>query len=123
MRNAASRVARTVFDNIIEVISIIAWNYLHRHGTIEVSKNKIIVMSQDGVHRQSALDIWSLAFGCCIGWGCFVMPGTTFLPLAGTVGTLVAMALSACIMLVIACNYHYMVNRFPDNGGSFTFAK
>ena len=51
------------------------------------------------------------------------MPGTTFLPLAGVTGTIVAMVLSTCIMLLIAFNYHYMVNRFPDNGGSFTFAK
>ena len=86
-------------------------------------ENKDIVASKDGVHRQSALDIWALAFGCCIGWGCFVMPGTTFLPLAGAMGTFIAMTLSACVMLVIAFNYHYMVNRYPDNGGSFTFAK
>ena len=88
-----------------------------------MSENNNTIAVQDSVHRQSPLDIWALAFGCCIGWGCFVMPGTTFLPIAGPIGTLIAMVLSGCIMLVISMNYHYMVNQFPDNGGSFTFAK
>ena len=29
------------------------------------------------------IDIWALALGAIIGWGCFVMPGTSFLPKAG----------------------------------------
>ena len=81
--------------------------------------------SPDGksIHRQSALGVWALAFGCCIGWGCFIMPGTTFLPLGGPLGTLIAMVVGAVVMLVIAFNYHYMINRYPDNGGTFTFTK
>ena len=71
----------------------------------------------------SRFSIWALAFGCCIGWGCFVMPGTTFLPAAGPGGTAIAMAIGAAVMILIAANYHYMINRYPDNGGSFTFAK
>ena len=39
-------------------------------------------------------DVWAIAFGCAVGWGAFVMPGTTFLPVAGPLGTLIAMALS-----------------------------
>ena len=35
----------------------------------------------------SALGAWALAFGCSVGWGAFVMPGTTFLPIAGPAGT------------------------------------
>ena len=34
----------------------------------------------------SALGAWALAFGCSVGWGAFVMPGTTFLPIAGPLG-------------------------------------
>ncbi|MBR5912933.1 MAG: amino acid permease [Selenomonadaceae bacterium] len=69
------------------------------------------------------LNVWALAFGCSIGWGSFAMPPTTFLPLAGPVGTTIAMSISALIMLVIAGNYHYMINRFPDSGGAFTYIK
>lgn len=29
------------------------------------------------------IDVWAIAFGCIVGWGAFVMPGTTFLPMAG----------------------------------------
>ena len=69
------------------------------------------------------LNVWALALGCSIGWGAFVMPGTTFLPMAGFGGTVIALTLSAAIMLVIAANYHYMINHFPDSGGAFTYVK
>ena len=36
-------------------------------------------------------DVWAMAFGCMVGWGVFAMPGTTFLPVAGPMGTLIAM--------------------------------
>ena len=76
-----------------------------------------------GPIKHSRFSIWALAFGCCIGWGCFVMPGSTFLPAAGPLGTAVAMTIGAAVMILIAGNYHYMINRYPDNGGSFTFTK
>lgn len=31
----------------------------------------------------SPLGVWALSFGCAVGWGAFVMSGTTFLPAAG----------------------------------------
>jgi len=30
----------------------------------------------------TSLDVWAMAFGCMVGWGAFVMPGSTFLPVA-----------------------------------------
>ena len=39
----------------------------------------------------SPVDVWAMAFGCMVGWGVFAMPGTTFLPVAGPAGTLIAM--------------------------------
>ena len=44
------------------------------------------------------VDVWAIAFGCSIGWGAFVMPGTTFLPIAGPAGTLAAMLLSTLML-------------------------
>ena len=71
----------------------------------------------------SRTDVWAIAFGCIIGWGAFVMPGTTFLPIAGPGGTVVAMAVSAAIMLVIGMNYAYLMVRRPGTGGVYTYTK
>ena len=69
------------------------------------------------------LNVWSLAFGCVIGWSAYVMPGTVFLPSAGPLGTLVAIELAAFVMLIIAYNYSYMIKKFPMTGGEFIYAK
>lgn len=66
---------------------------------------------------------WALAFGCSVGWGAFVMPGNTFLPIAGPVGTAIGIAAGALVMLVLGVNYHYLMNRFPDSGGTYTYTK
>ena len=67
--------------------------------------------------RLSPLTLWALAFGCCIGWGSFIMPGTTFLPTAGTAGTVIACSLGAVVMILIAYNYHFVMQRLPGSGG------
>ena len=71
----------------------------------------------------SPVAVWALSFGCAVGWGSFVMPGTTFLPIAGPMGTLLGLAFGAVVMLVIGMNYHYMMNRYPDAGGTYAYAK
>ena len=73
--------------------------------------------------KLNLLSAWSLAFGGIIGWGSFVMPGTTFLKKAGTFGTLVAMEIGAFIMLVISYAYGYMVKKIPLSGGEFVYAE
>ena len=42
----------------------------------------------------SPLGVWAMALGCIIGWGSFVMPGTSFLPDAGPVGTIIYVSLA-----------------------------
>ena len=71
----------------------------------------------------SPVAVWALSFGCAVGWGSFVMPGTTFLPIAGPMGTVLGLAFGAVVMLVIGMNYHYMMNRYPDAGGTYAYAK
>ncbi|MBQ7454053.1 MAG: APC family permease, partial [Selenomonadaceae bacterium] len=71
----------------------------------------------------SPLNVWALSFGCAVGWGAFVMPGTTFLPIAGPLGTALGMAIGGIIMLLIGYNYHFMMNRYPDAGGTYSYAK
>ncbi len=71
----------------------------------------------------STLGAWALAFGCSVGWGAFVMPGTTFLPIAGPAGTALGIAVGALVMLILAANYHFLMNRYPDGGGTYTYTK
>ena len=69
------------------------------------------------------LDVWGMAFGCMVGWGVFAMPGTTFLPIAGPAGTLIAMVISMVIMLIIAWNFVYLMERRPMTGGIYSYTK
>ena len=71
----------------------------------------------------SPVAVWALSFGCAVGWGSFVMPGTTFLPTAGPVGSLLGLLIGAAIMFVIGVNYHWLMNRYPGPGGAYTYAK
>ena len=69
------------------------------------------------------MNVWALALGCIIGWGAFVMPGNKFLLSAGPLGTAIGMALAALVMTIIAFNYNYMINTYPETGGEFAFAR
>ncbi|MBQ9573387.1 MAG: amino acid permease [Acidaminococcaceae bacterium] len=80
--------------------------------------------SRTGLQRYlSPLGAWALAFGCAVGWGAFVMPGNLFLPEAGPLGTILAMLIGGLVMILIGVNYHYMMQRYPDAGGAFTYTK
>lgn len=70
----------------------------------------------------SPLSVWSLSFGCAVGWGAFVMPGTTFLPKAGPLGTALGIIIGALVMAVIGMNYHFLMNKYPDSGGTLTYS-
>ena len=72
--------------------------------------------------RISPLTAWALAFGCAVGWGSFVMPGTTFLPKAGPLGTVLGVFIGGLCMCVIAWNYHVMMVRNPGPGGAYAYA-
>ena len=69
----------------------------------------------------SPINVWALSFGCAVGWGAFVMPGTTFLPAAGPWGTALGIGIGAVVMLIIGMNYHYLMNKYPDAGGTLTY--
>ncbi len=67
--------------------------------------------------------VWALALGCIIGWGAFVMPGTTFLKKAGPVGTTIGIIIATALVLIIAVNYSFMTRSVPGPGGSYLYAK
>ncbi len=71
----------------------------------------------------SAYDVWAMSFGCMVGWGVFAMPGTTFLPVAGPLGTALSMIIGMAVMLVIANNLSYLMGRSAMIGGIYTYTK
>ena len=71
----------------------------------------------------SPLDVWSMAFGCMVGWGVFAMPGNTFLPVAGPAGTVIAMGIGMVIMLIIGANFSYLMGRTAITGGVYSYTK
>ena len=71
----------------------------------------------------SLLAVWAMSFGCAVGWGAFVMPGTVFLPKAGPLGSSLALILGGLSMLIIAANYHYMAQKHSGPDGAFGYVK
>ena len=69
------------------------------------------------------LDVWAIAFGCIVGWGSFVMPGTDLLPKAGPFGSLMALGVGALIMLVVGHNYSFLMRKMPGTGGTYSYTK
>lgn len=69
------------------------------------------------------IDVWGLALGAIIGWGCFVLPGSAFLPKAGPLGAAIGMLIGAFLIIVIALSYGYLIRKFPVSGGEFIYTK
>ena len=67
------------------------------------------------------LEVGSLALGCIIGFGCFLLAGD-FLETAGPLGAALGIALGGLAMLVIAGSYGRMVRAFPVAGAEFAYA-
>ena len=67
----------------------------------------------------------ALAFslGTSIGWGSLVVTANTYLSQAGPMGSMLGMIIGGLIMIIISRNYHYMMNCYPDAGGSYAFAR
>lgn len=79
---------------------------------------------EEGAERYlTPLDVWAPAFGCMVGWGVFAMPGTTFLPVAGPAGTVIAILIGMAIMLVVAGNYSFLMSRTSMPGGVYSYTK
>ena len=75
------------------------------------------------IKHLSPIGAWALAFGCAVGWGSFVMPGNTFLPIAGPLGSVLGLGIGALIMLLLGANYHFLMNKYPEAGGAYTYTK
>lgn len=73
--------------------------------------------------RIKSISLMGLAVGCIIGWGSLFMPGSTFLPEAGSVGTIIGLIISAAICFVICGNYSYVVSNVDVSGGTYGYTK
>ncbi|MBR1420396.1 MAG: amino acid permease [Selenomonadaceae bacterium] len=69
------------------------------------------------------LNVWALSFGCAVGGGAFIAPGTTELPLAGPLGTAIGFSIGAFAIMFIGWNYLALMRKFPDSGGAFSYVK
>ena len=66
--------------------------------------------------------VWSLAVGSIIGWGCFVLPGTRFLPEAGPLASVLAFLIGGGLLCFVALSYSILIKAYPVAGGAFTYA-
>ena len=71
----------------------------------------------------SRIDVFAMALGVMVGWGAFVLPGTTFLPVAGPAGTIIGLAIGVLIMLVVVTNFTFLMQRSPRTGGVYAYTK
>ena len=71
----------------------------------------------------SPLDVWAISFSCTVGWGAFIMPGSTFLPAAGPIGTMIGLAIGVIVMLVIGANVAFLMRQKPGTGGIYRYTK
>ena len=67
------------------------------------------------------IDVLAVAVGSIIGWGCFVMPGNSFLPAAGPIGTVIGLFLAAVMAWIIAQSYAFLIRKYPVEGGEFEY--
>ena len=88
------------------------------------TEQEVVAPEKEALDRYlSPLDVWAMAFGCIVGWGAFVMPGTTFLPAAGPAGSTIALAIGTVITLVIGVSFSYLMTHNTRTGGIYTYTK
>lgn len=71
----------------------------------------------------SPLGAWALALGTSIGWGSLVVTSNSYLLQAGPLGSVIGIMVGTAIMIIMSRNYHYMISRYPDAGGAYSYAK
>ena len=79
----------------------------------EISLNKNI----------TSLKAWAFAIGTSVGWGSLVVTSSTYLSQAGPMGSALGLTAGALVMLLISCNYTYMMKNYPEAGGAYIYAK
>ena len=65
--------------------------------------------------------VWAIAYGSCIGWGAFILPGD-WIGQSGPIAAAIGIVIGALLMILIAVSYGALVERFPVSGGAFAFS-
>ncbi|PTF81197.1 APC family permease [Staphylococcus chromogenes] len=65
--------------------------------------------------------VWAIAYGSCIGWGSFILPGD-WIAQSGPIAASIGILIGALLMIIIAVSYGALVERFPVSGGGFAFS-
>ncbi|REI02005.1 amino acid permease [Staphylococcus felis] len=65
--------------------------------------------------------VWAIAYGSCIGWGSFILPGD-WIQASGPIAASIGIFIGALLMIIIAVSYGALVERFPVSGGGFAFS-
>ena len=79
-------------------------------------------------HRQalkksfSPFQVWSLALGCILGWGCFVLPGIRFLPEAGPLAACIGFFAGVLMLAAVALSLGQMVKNYTGAGGASAYS-
>ncbi|MBR2798674.1 MAG: amino acid permease [Clostridia bacterium] len=73
--------------------------------------------------RLSPFNAWAFALGTAVGWGSLVVTANNYLGQAGPMGSVLGIVLGTLIMLIVARNYAYMMQIYPDAGGAYTFSR
>ena len=71
----------------------------------------------------SIIGAFALSLGTILGYGSLVATSNYYLLQAGPVGTIFGICLGAIIMLIIAKNYDFLMTKYPDCGGAYSFSK
>ena len=71
----------------------------------------------------SYIATFALSFGCIIGWGSFILPGTRIIPMSGMVGDAIGLVLAALLAQLVCVNYIGMSKRHPDAKSSYDLVK
>ena len=65
--------------------------------------------------------VWAIAYGSCIGWGAFILPGD-WIKQSGPIVASIGIVIGALLMILIAVSYGALVEKFPVSGGAFAFS-
>ncbi|MDK7925959.1 MAG: APC family permease [Staphylococcus simulans] len=65
--------------------------------------------------------VWAIAYGSCIGWGSFILPGD-WISQSGSIAAAIGITIGALLMIIIGVSYGVLVKHFPVSGGAFAFS-
>ena len=71
----------------------------------------------------SKFNVWAFALGTAVGWGSLVVTSNSYLGQSGPWGSVLGLLLGTVVMLVIARNYSYLLEIYPEAGGAYTYSR